>query len=479
MTSTSWTRPQPSCSDASPCGLAGRRWLVVVARREWEGGFTAPDDAPLVEIPLEPLDPAAARLLVQELTETAPVGPRRRCGRRAAGGNPLRDRDRRCGARGRRPRDAADSVEALLACRSMSWKLRPGCPATGVRTRCAVHPASFVAALGSERTRPKPCSVASGAARGRGEGGIGSGTDSFARRPIRDCRSVVAVRSTSASARLSRTERRREVEAVVEQLDPAFLRGRLLGKASEVRSTGQVRGPTCLRQCGRGGAARAGRRRRPPLATCSTRGGRACGRGAGQVAHTLGELEQARRRSRSPAGAFQVTWSSGRGSCARRRRWPRGSAPSAMREACQCGRWPASSGVNSARPLLSAPARVVPRHRRGLAGTPATRCRGTSARWRTARPWMRTRRWRTPRRPRPRLNALGERDRAVVEPSRARDLRRARRSRGRGRASSTTSGGLAYYSGSWNEALDYYIGRERPGIRRAIRAASRWLFQRR
>ncbi len=54
-------------------GIAQRHWLIVVARREWDGGFRSPPDVPLVELQLEPLDRSAAHLLIDQLTEEAPL----------------------------------------------------------------------------------------------------------------------------------------------------------------------------------------------------------------------------------------------------------------------------------------------------------------------------------------------------------------------------------------------------------------------
>ncbi len=53
-------------------GIGKRRWLVVMARRAYEGGFRMPDGVEALEVPLTPLPPAAALLLVEQLTEDAP-----------------------------------------------------------------------------------------------------------------------------------------------------------------------------------------------------------------------------------------------------------------------------------------------------------------------------------------------------------------------------------------------------------------------
>ncbi len=54
-------------------GIGSRRWLVVVARRAHDGGFTLPQGVDAVEVALGPLSPDAALGLVEQLTEDAPV----------------------------------------------------------------------------------------------------------------------------------------------------------------------------------------------------------------------------------------------------------------------------------------------------------------------------------------------------------------------------------------------------------------------
>jgi class 3 adenylate cyclase/tetratricopeptide (TPR) repeat protein len=68
----------------------GLPWLVLVTRREAEGGFRLPDDVESITIGLEPLDPTEAALLVEASTERRPL-PRHELGALAerSGGNPL------------------------------------------------------------------------------------------------------------------------------------------------------------------------------------------------------------------------------------------------------------------------------------------------------------------------------------------------------------------------------------------------------
>ena len=54
-------------------GIHERRWLLVVARRAYEGGFEAPEGLEVVEVPLAPLAYDAAAMLVTQLTEDAPL----------------------------------------------------------------------------------------------------------------------------------------------------------------------------------------------------------------------------------------------------------------------------------------------------------------------------------------------------------------------------------------------------------------------
>ncbi len=54
-------------------GVSARRWLIVIAHRDANDGFEAPTDVAALEIPLTPLDPAAARELVVQLSEDAPL----------------------------------------------------------------------------------------------------------------------------------------------------------------------------------------------------------------------------------------------------------------------------------------------------------------------------------------------------------------------------------------------------------------------
>ncbi|MFN0154386.1 MAG: tetratricopeptide repeat protein, partial [Gaiella sp.] len=54
-------------------GIGTRRWLVVMARRAYEGGFQLPGGVESFEMPLAPLPPDAALLLVEQLSEDAPL----------------------------------------------------------------------------------------------------------------------------------------------------------------------------------------------------------------------------------------------------------------------------------------------------------------------------------------------------------------------------------------------------------------------
>jgi class 3 adenylate cyclase/tetratricopeptide (TPR) repeat protein len=55
-------------------GIRARRWLLVAAHRAHEGGFDAPEGVEeLLTVSLAPLEPAAASLLVVQLTEDAPL----------------------------------------------------------------------------------------------------------------------------------------------------------------------------------------------------------------------------------------------------------------------------------------------------------------------------------------------------------------------------------------------------------------------
>ena len=54
-------------------GIEWRRWLLVVARRPYDGGFEAPAGFELVHVPLSPLELAQAAALAAELTEDAPL----------------------------------------------------------------------------------------------------------------------------------------------------------------------------------------------------------------------------------------------------------------------------------------------------------------------------------------------------------------------------------------------------------------------
>ncbi|HEY3612491.1 MAG TPA: adenylate/guanylate cyclase domain-containing protein, partial [Gaiellales bacterium] len=54
-------------------GIRARHWLIVVAHREHDRGLGTPEDLVAVRLPLAPLDPDAALLLVIQLTEDAPL----------------------------------------------------------------------------------------------------------------------------------------------------------------------------------------------------------------------------------------------------------------------------------------------------------------------------------------------------------------------------------------------------------------------
>jgi class 3 adenylate cyclase/tetratricopeptide (TPR) repeat protein len=54
-------------------GIRARRWLLVVAHRGRDDGFDAPEGIEAVALPLAPLDPSSARLLIVQLTEDAPL----------------------------------------------------------------------------------------------------------------------------------------------------------------------------------------------------------------------------------------------------------------------------------------------------------------------------------------------------------------------------------------------------------------------
>ncbi|MFN0154549.1 MAG: adenylate/guanylate cyclase domain-containing protein, partial [Gaiella sp.] len=54
-------------------GIAKRRWLVVMARRAYDGGFSVPDGVEAIEVALGPLSPDASGLLVDQLTEDTPL----------------------------------------------------------------------------------------------------------------------------------------------------------------------------------------------------------------------------------------------------------------------------------------------------------------------------------------------------------------------------------------------------------------------
>jgi tetratricopeptide (TPR) repeat protein len=54
-------------------GIRERRWLIVVARRAYEGGFAVPEGVAPVEVELGPLPVEAAVTLVEQLTDDAPL----------------------------------------------------------------------------------------------------------------------------------------------------------------------------------------------------------------------------------------------------------------------------------------------------------------------------------------------------------------------------------------------------------------------
>jgi class 3 adenylate cyclase/tetratricopeptide (TPR) repeat protein len=54
-------------------GIHARRWLLVTARRSYEGGFDVTEGATSIEVELAPLPVDAAVLLVEQLTEDAPL----------------------------------------------------------------------------------------------------------------------------------------------------------------------------------------------------------------------------------------------------------------------------------------------------------------------------------------------------------------------------------------------------------------------
>ena len=97
-------------------GIGERRWLIVVARREWDGGFRPPADPTRVEVELAPLSPELARLLVDALTPDAPLaGHVADAVAARSGGNPLFATEMVAALRrGATLDELPESVEALL-----------------------------------------------------------------------------------------------------------------------------------------------------------------------------------------------------------------------------------------------------------------------------------------------------------------------------------------------------------------------------
>jgi tetratricopeptide (TPR) repeat protein len=96
---------------------ADRRWLLVLARRAAEGGFTAPERVEVVDVLLEPLEAEAVRELLHRLTAEAPL-PRHVSATIAerAGGSPLFVTELVAAVQGGADLDALpDSVEALMS----------------------------------------------------------------------------------------------------------------------------------------------------------------------------------------------------------------------------------------------------------------------------------------------------------------------------------------------------------------------------
>ncbi len=59
--------------DRVASGIHSRRGLLVVARRDDEGGYHVAEGVDAIDVPLAPLDPSAALLLTEQLTEDAPL----------------------------------------------------------------------------------------------------------------------------------------------------------------------------------------------------------------------------------------------------------------------------------------------------------------------------------------------------------------------------------------------------------------------
>jgi class 3 adenylate cyclase/tetratricopeptide (TPR) repeat protein len=94
-----------------------RRWLVAVARREYDGGLRPELGPDVVHVVLEPLEAQAARRLVDELTDDAPLpGHVADAVARRSGGSPLFVTEMVAALRAGADVDALpDSVESLLA----------------------------------------------------------------------------------------------------------------------------------------------------------------------------------------------------------------------------------------------------------------------------------------------------------------------------------------------------------------------------
>ncbi len=98
-------------------GIHLRRWLLVVARRDEPGGYHVAEGVDTIDVPLAPLDPSAARLLTEQLTEDAPL-PRHVTAAivERSGGSPLFVWEMVAAVRGGAALDALpESVEALMA----------------------------------------------------------------------------------------------------------------------------------------------------------------------------------------------------------------------------------------------------------------------------------------------------------------------------------------------------------------------------
>ncbi len=97
--------------------IAERPWLLAVARREHESGFAVPDGTEAMEVELHPLDEKSAVLLVEQLSEDAPLaGHVSRAIAARSAGSPLFVTEMVAAVRGGSDLDTMPrSVEALMA----------------------------------------------------------------------------------------------------------------------------------------------------------------------------------------------------------------------------------------------------------------------------------------------------------------------------------------------------------------------------